>query len=155
MKKIDLAQSIQLLANLGVIAGIVFLAFEVRQNNDFLRADAEYRIFEHRTNFRREMYRDQSLTDLVIKAGRGEDLSIEEFARVANLYRVLYQGMSWEFRQYEAGRATDYPIGALKEAVTSSAFAQQLWREFVEELDESNPSFLRFLEENGLADTND
>jgi len=32
MKKIDLAQSIALFANLGVIAGIVFLAVEIRQN---------------------------------------------------------------------------------------------------------------------------
>jgi hypothetical protein len=39
MKKIDLGQTIQLLANVGVVAGIVFLAFEVRQNNQFLVAD--------------------------------------------------------------------------------------------------------------------
>ncbi len=36
MKKLDLSQSIGILANLGVIAGIVFLAFEIRQNNDLL-----------------------------------------------------------------------------------------------------------------------
>ena len=33
MKKIDLGQTIQILANVGVIAGIVFLGFEIRQNN--------------------------------------------------------------------------------------------------------------------------
>ena len=32
MKKIDLSQSIVILANIGVIAGIVFLAVEIRQN---------------------------------------------------------------------------------------------------------------------------
>jgi len=32
MKKIDLGQTIQTLANLGVIAGIVFLAMELQQN---------------------------------------------------------------------------------------------------------------------------
>ncbi len=36
MKKLDLSQTIGILANLGVIAGIVFLAFEIRQNNDLL-----------------------------------------------------------------------------------------------------------------------
>lgn len=44
MKKIDLVQSITILANLGVIAGIVFLGYELRQNNDLLgvvmRADS-------------------------------------------------------------------------------------------------------------------
>lgn len=33
MKKIDLGQTINTIANLGVIAGIVFLAIELRQNN--------------------------------------------------------------------------------------------------------------------------
>ena len=32
MKKIDLGQTLQILANIGVIAGIVFLAVEIRQN---------------------------------------------------------------------------------------------------------------------------
>lgn len=32
MKKIDVAQTIAIIANLGVIAGLVFLAYELRQN---------------------------------------------------------------------------------------------------------------------------
>jgi len=38
MKKIDLAQTIGILANVGVLFGIVFLAFEVRQTGDALHA---------------------------------------------------------------------------------------------------------------------
>ena len=40
MKKIDLGQTISILANVGVIAGIVFLGFELRQNNALMAADA-------------------------------------------------------------------------------------------------------------------
>ena len=36
MKKIDLGQAFSILANIGVIAGIVFLAIELRQNNRLL-----------------------------------------------------------------------------------------------------------------------
>ena len=36
MKKIDLVATIQVLANVGVIAGIVFLGVELSQNNDLL-----------------------------------------------------------------------------------------------------------------------
>ena len=36
MKKIDLGQAITILANIGVIAGILFLAVEVRQNQESL-----------------------------------------------------------------------------------------------------------------------
>ena len=40
MKKLDLGQAITILANVGVIAGIVFLAIELRQNNELLGAQA-------------------------------------------------------------------------------------------------------------------
>ena len=40
MKKLDLGQTVGILANLGVIAGILFLAIELRQNNQLLRVEA-------------------------------------------------------------------------------------------------------------------
>ena len=40
MKKIDLGQSITILANLGVLAGLVFLGIEIRQNTSIARANA-------------------------------------------------------------------------------------------------------------------
>ena len=38
MKKIHLGQSVQIIANLGVIAGIIFLAIEIHQNNQLMRS---------------------------------------------------------------------------------------------------------------------
>ena len=78
MKKIDLGQSISILANIGVIAGIVFLGIELQQNNETLsvqsRLDREdlfrqgiARKFEHPGMFR-----------AIAKAKRGELLSDEE-----------------------------------------------------------------------------
>lgn len=40
MKKIDLGQTVQILANIGVIAGIAFVAFEIRQNTVASRLEA-------------------------------------------------------------------------------------------------------------------
>ena len=40
MKKIDLGQTVQILANIGVIAGIAFVAFEIRQNTTASRLEA-------------------------------------------------------------------------------------------------------------------
>ncbi len=40
MKKIELGQTIAILANVGVIAGILFLAIELRQNNEALGLQA-------------------------------------------------------------------------------------------------------------------
>lgn len=48
--KIDLGQTAQLLANLGVIAGIVFLAIEVRQNQDSLEESNRISVVSTRYN---------------------------------------------------------------------------------------------------------
>ena len=39
MKKIDLGQTAAVLANLGVIAGVLFLALELQQNNELIAAE--------------------------------------------------------------------------------------------------------------------
>ena len=46
MKKIDLGRTIGILANLGVIAGIIFLGVELRQNNELMEAEARRARFE-------------------------------------------------------------------------------------------------------------
>ena len=40
MKKIDLGQTVTIFANIGVIAGIVFLGFEIRQNTMAVKSEA-------------------------------------------------------------------------------------------------------------------
>ena len=40
MKKLDLGQTVTILANVGIIAGIVFLGIELQQNNALLGAEA-------------------------------------------------------------------------------------------------------------------
>jgi len=47
MKKIDLGQAANTIANLGVIVGIAFLVYELRQNNEILELEA-YRTFNDR-----------------------------------------------------------------------------------------------------------
>ena len=42
MKKIDVSQTLGILANIGVIAGIIFLAVELQQNNELLEAEVSY-----------------------------------------------------------------------------------------------------------------
>ncbi len=41
MKNIDLGRTLSVLANLGVITGIVFLGVELRQNNELLVKEAQ------------------------------------------------------------------------------------------------------------------
>jgi hypothetical protein len=52
MKKIDLNQGVNTLANLGVIAGIVFLALEINQNSEMMRAQTRNEVANALTNCR-------------------------------------------------------------------------------------------------------
>jgi len=40
MKKVDFGQAVQVIANLGVIGGIILLAYEISQNSDAIRLQA-------------------------------------------------------------------------------------------------------------------
>ena len=78
MKKLDLGQAIAILANIGVIAGIVFLGFELQQNNELLRAEARA---DRRDINREAVIRGLENPDLRtarLKAPNGEPLSDSE-----------------------------------------------------------------------------
>ena len=49
MKKLDVGQTVTILANVGVIAGIVFLAIELRQNNELLGVQIRSGILDRQT----------------------------------------------------------------------------------------------------------
>ncbi len=85
MKKLDFGQVIGILANLGVIAGIVFLAVELRQNNELLIAEAR----AMRTNLRQAdttlVLENPDLGRALIKHRNDEQLSQYEI-QLVNLY---------------------------------------------------------------------
>ena len=68
MKKIDLSQTITVIANLGVIGGVVFLAFEIRQNTAQMRAEAAYSVHQDVQRLNEAIYQDGDLADLIIRA---------------------------------------------------------------------------------------
>ena len=67
MKKIDLAQIITVLANVGVVIGLVFLTLEIRQNNVQLRAEGAYSINELVLTLNQAVYLDKEFADLLLR----------------------------------------------------------------------------------------
>lgn len=84
-----------LLANLGVVAGIVFLAFEVRQNNELLLAQGRAIGEENRMRLEIEIMQNPTLREVLVKSNLGQDLTEEE----ALLARVF---MSTNFNSWQA-----------------------------------------------------
>lgn len=67
MKKIDPGQTITILANIGVIAGIAFLAFEIRQNTAQMRAEAALGIHQDLQRLQESRYADPDFAELILR----------------------------------------------------------------------------------------
>jgi hypothetical protein len=102
-KKIDLGHAISILANLGVVAGIVFLAVEIRQNNELLQSEASIAYVEMRRGGLRAQAQDDEFLRTILKAEAGEELSSLEWLKLDLWYYSIFVNWEWEYEQYQTG----------------------------------------------------
>jgi len=96
MKRIGLGQTIGILANVGVIAGILFLAFELRQNNDYMQAQDRFNrlsaIFSILDN-----QMDSEIADLVEKDRNGGQFTVAEEFKLQSFYLKILRNLEWAY----------------------------------------------------------
>ena len=148
MKNIDLGQTIGILTNVGVIAGIIFLGLELHQNNEFLatQARAQRGAISREADLR--MLQNPDLRRATIKARNGSVLSEDEIflLELENLavitdWKIIYQ---------------EYQMGALEEStlnIVGWRNAFHVSRPRMPEFWSSNkqlhpPEFVQWMEEN-------
>jgi hypothetical protein len=81
MKKIDLGQTIQMLANIGVIAGIAFLAVEISQNTGMLEAQMEQGRAELAVAMATSDYDSEYMPEILMLVDEGAILTGEQLYR--------------------------------------------------------------------------
>ena len=67
MKTRKISSWIQLIANLGVVGGLVFVGYEVQQNTTQIRAEASYSINEALSILNSAIYNDPIFADIVVR----------------------------------------------------------------------------------------
>ena len=97
MKKIDLGRVIATLANVGVIAGIFFLAIEIQQNNKLLEAQAIATALETRVERQVILLNNPHLIDTFVKNFNGEPLTDEEVLTIVVEYSRALLGWQKDF----------------------------------------------------------
>ena len=148
MKSFDIGQFVQTLAIVGVIAGIVFLAFELRQNNELMEAEARF----NRVTVSTEAYNITStngeLAEIMVKANNNESLTeVELYRYKASQMRFLIN-MEWMFREMPV----DSPERKYAERIMTSAMSSKLRRQiFLDRADQFDASFVSWVEDNILA----
>ena len=156
MDKDDLNRWLTLTANLAVVAGIIFLAFELRQNNELL--EAEIRTIRHdvrATDFLLPLEHPQ-FGDALIKNHNGETLSEYESLILNRAIATTLYNYQYVFTEFSLGRIAEnsLPINQWRtdfdgDASSSLAYWPDL-REYWEarkHLD-FDPEFVEWMDEN-------
>ena len=148
MKKIDLGQTISIVANLGILAGLVLLAVELNQNNQLLRSAGVISLNEKAMEWNARIAENHEVAEIISKANNSEILTDTEQLRMTALTTILLAGWVMDFLQYQTGLVTeDYMNGIIpryKDAFRNRPFQAEHWetakdrypQEFVHFMDE-------------------
>jgi len=156
MDQDNLNKWLTLTANLAVVAGIIFLAFELKQNNELL--EAEIRTIRH--NVRAADYllplEHQNFANTLIKKHHGEPLSEYESLILNRSIAVTLYNYQYVFTEFRLGRISEstLPISQWRtdfDGDVSSGL--EYWpdlREYWETRKNSDfdPEFVRWMDDN-------
>ncbi len=149
MKKLNLGESLRILANVGVIAGIVFLAVELRQNNQLMEAESRAARNNRLTETPRIVSADVDLADVLVKAGNGETLTESEELRLLSFYVWRHRGQEAYFLEFQAGTVETIPVDMWRTRFHSEMWAapppSEMWSEAKPYLGDE---FVRWMDEN-------
>lgn len=146
----DVNNIISLIANIGVIAGIVFLAVELRQNNRLLAAQARYSLRQYRSDIADTIMAPHVLA-ATHKYAAGEEVSpVEKSAALMTALKVV-ELWEWQHGEYVAGMLDrgKLPIDSWQLWYHGNAECpvpiREVWESRCKVM---NPAFVKFMEEN-------
>ena len=149
----SLSEILHLLANLGVIAGIVFLGVELKQNNDLMEMEARATLTEYLQDGWYQLSSDPGLAELFIKDRSGLELSEVEEMRLNGYWMGMLMRREWQhahFPDAETGVAGMQRLfstyGSLRRTWSGTESASRSAGK-----DNFSPEFVRFVESEILA----
>ncbi len=146
MKKLDLGQSLGILANVGVIGGILLLAYELRQNNDLMAAEARFNRLAIVSTAWARLAENGELTELRLRADNQETLTEVEQRRVDAALMGVFVFLEWTHREL----SSDSPEMRQVRTIMRGNFANNASYRDVWEVRNNafSPDFVRWMEEN-------
>jgi len=151
MRKIDIGQTITILANIGVIAGIVFLALELRQNTAAVQGATYQALSDGISNQYIGVAHDPALAQALGRIYRGDpnpEFSAGEGAQIVFYYNALIQRLENSYFQWQTGLVDDRILESYgwTDGVLSTPHFSNYWS-FIGASRNTSPDFRRFFEE--------
>jgi len=130
LKKPDFGQTVTILANIGVIAGIVFLGLELEQNNSLLRMQASYSLLQNRTAFRQEATANAEVADFWVRVNDGDPLSQSDQVRLAYYAETAILNWQFEYAQFLEGNLDEQelPVGGYRAVMNAEGSEGEAYR---------------------------
>ncbi len=142
MKKIDLGQMFHILANLGVLGGILLLAYELHQNNELMGVQARFNRLTINTENYTLRVENPDLAEAWQKAYENEPLSSSERTLVEAFAMRVLLVREWSYRELPE---SEIPVERWKR---NQNRVEQLRMAFEREKGDLDPGFVQFMEEN-------
>ena len=141
---------LSLAAHFGVLAGIVFLAVELQQNNEILEAQARRDQFDARSAGGAMLVANSDLAEITYKASNGEELTPFEEYRFARWSYQIFRAWEWQFDEYLAGTLSqgDLPTIGWANQFKNYPALQNNWEERKANL---SPEFVQFIDKNVIG----
>ena len=148
MKKIGLGQIFRILANLGVIAGIVFLGVELQQNNALLGAQARATRAQVRMDGGDLLLSNPHLISTLAKQVNGESLSLTDELTLTRLADAVFVRWEYVYGEFREGLIDEesIPVQNWRNLVQSWPNMRKHWEEFGRF--SYHPDFVQWMEEN-------
>ena len=143
-------ETAEVLGVVGIIAGIVFLGYELRQNNDLMAADARANRLDQATEVWGMLAQDPQLVPLLIKDRNDETLNEEEEFRLNAYWMLALFYQQWVF--LETPDSGDWTVGQRRNFETYGSL-RRTWQgnsggSRSAGKDQFTPAFVRFYEDN-------
>lgn len=147
MRRIELGQALGILANFGVLIGILLLVYELGQNRQMMRSQARSAISDTLVSIVFGEAMNEGFAEISVKARTGEQLSPVELERFESYQIALWryrENVHYQYRnglyepsEYEPQRDT------WQEIVNGNPLVREIWcnrrarasEEFVTEID--------------------
>ena len=108
-----------LAANIAVLVGIIFLAAEISQNTEMMRAQINQSRAEASMSEAQSMYNSQHLPEILVKLREGSTITAVEHERYIHFLRGLHKNLDNQLRQHREGFLADNIPLSVRTAILS------------------------------------
>jgi hypothetical protein len=94
---------LSILANVGVLIGILFLAYEIQQNTDIIKAQTRDTLTQKQVDYFRDIGSDPNAIDIMVRGGSEPLTDRNEVLAFSFLMQANFRMWENEYYQYTAG----------------------------------------------------